>query len=66
MGQRFPAEACASPEDVVRLALDRLPHGPIVNWGLDDAEAGNAGFSAAQRRARVESIAGMAAKQGEV
>jgi short-subunit dehydrogenase len=65
MHQPFPAEACASPADVVRLALERLPQGPVLNWGLADEESGYAGTSAAQRRARVEMIAGMAAKQAE-
>jgi short-subunit dehydrogenase len=59
MGQPFPAKACASPDDVARLALERLPHGPICNWGLADDEPGFAGASAAQRRAKIERIAGM-------
>lgn len=43
----------ASPDDVADLALARLPHGPLHNWGLADDEAGYAGISAAGRRERV-------------
>jgi short-subunit dehydrogenase len=49
----------ASAENVARIGLERLPHGPIHNWGLADNEPGYAGTSAAQRRARVESVAEM-------
>jgi len=51
-----PATA-ASAEDVAAKGLERLPHGPIHNWGLEDDEPGFAGTSAAQRRARVNMIA---------
>lgn len=51
----------AHPDDVARLGLDRLPHGPIQNWGLADDEAGYAGSSAAARRQRVLAIAEMSA-----
>jgi short-subunit dehydrogenase len=43
----------ASPDDVAALALERLPHGPIQNWGLADDIVGYAISSAAQRRERV-------------
>jgi len=51
----------ADPDDVARLGLERLPHGPIQNWGLADDEAGYAGSSAAARRQRIEAFAEMAA-----
>ena len=43
----------ASPEDVARIGLERLPRGPLHNWGLDDDVAGYAPNSAAARRERV-------------
>jgi short-subunit dehydrogenase len=49
----------ASPEDVARIGLARLPHGPVHNWGLGDDEAGYAGWSAAARRQRILSIVAM-------
>ncbi len=52
-----PPANLASPEDVARLGLERLPHGPVQNWGLRDDEAGFGTSSAAQRRARVNMIA---------
>jgi short-subunit dehydrogenase len=51
----------ASPEDVARLGLERLPHGPVQNWGLADEEGGYAGWSAAQRRQRILTIGAMMA-----
>jgi short-subunit dehydrogenase len=50
----------ASPDDVARAGLERLPHGPIHNWALADAEAGYAVSSAAARRQRVATISAMA------
>ena len=47
----------ASPEAVAALGLERLPHGPIQNWGQADDEVGRLPQSAAQRRQRVEMIA---------
>jgi short-subunit dehydrogenase len=47
----------ASPEAVAELGLERLPHGPIQNWGQADDEVGRLPQSAAQRRQRVEMIA---------
>jgi len=43
----------ASPEDVARVALERLPQGPVHNWGLADDVSGYAPSSAAMRRERV-------------
>lgn len=42
---------------VARLGLERLPHGPVCNWGLADDEAGWAERSAAERRERVRAVA---------
>jgi short-subunit dehydrogenase len=49
----------ASPDEVARIGLERLPHGPVHNWGLGDEEGGYAGWSAAARRQRILSIAAM-------
>jgi short-subunit dehydrogenase len=43
----------ASPEDVARIGLERLPHGPVHNWGQADDAAGYGSSSAAARRDRV-------------
>ena len=51
-GLPFPTN-WAAPEDVARVALERLPHGPIQNWGLEDDVVGYAISSAAMRRERV-------------
>jgi short-subunit dehydrogenase len=56
LGIPFP-DNYASADDVAALGLERLPHGPVLNWGLEDADVGYAGTSAAQRRSRIESIA---------
>lgn len=56
-GRDWQPETMASAADVARLGLERLPHGPIQNWGLGDDEAGWAGISAADRRKRIEAIA---------
>ena len=55
-GIPFPNN-CASADDVARLGLEQLPHGPVLNWGLEDEDAGYAGTSAAQRRERILHIA---------
>lgn len=47
----------ASPADVAKAGLNRLPHGPIHNFWLADDEVGNIPSSAAQRRERVRMIA---------
>jgi short-subunit dehydrogenase len=49
-------EDLASPEDVAAVGLERLPHGPVHNWGQDDDEAGFAPTSAATRRTRIQFI----------
>ncbi|WP_345422948.1 SDR family NAD(P)-dependent oxidoreductase [Halioxenophilus aromaticivorans] len=46
----------ATPDEVAKLALERLPHGPVCNWGIDDNVVGYAPNSAAQRRDRVLQI----------
>ncbi len=43
----------ASPEEVAAVGLERLPHGPVHNWGLAEDQAGYAPQSAAARRARI-------------
>jgi hypothetical protein len=43
----------APPDAVAEMALERLPHGPIHNWGLADDEPGENWPSAAARRAHV-------------
>ncbi|WP_173843346.1 SDR family oxidoreductase [Novosphingobium sp. TH158] len=65
-GRDWEPETMASAADVARLGLERLPHGPIQNWGLADDEAGWATISAADRRRRIEAIAGASsyAKKG--
>jgi uncharacterized protein len=49
-------EGLASPEEVATVALERLPHGPVHNWGQDDDEPGFAPSSAATRRKRIQFI----------
>jgi uncharacterized protein len=46
----------ASPEEVARVGLARLPHGPVHNWGLEEDAGGYAMVSASARRARVLAI----------
>jgi short-subunit dehydrogenase len=43
----------ASPDDVARTALARLPHGPVHHFGLKDDEHGGLPASANTRRERV-------------
>ena len=47
----------ASPKDVAKAGLSRLPFGPVHNFWLADDELGNVPSSAAQRRERVKMIA---------
>lgn len=54
-------EGLADPEAVARLGLERLPHGPVCNWGEADDEAGMSATSAADRRERVRRIAAASA-----
>jgi uncharacterized protein len=55
-GAPLPGDV-ASPADVAAMGLANLANGPLQNWGLADDEAGYAGTSAAQRRARVVGMA---------
>lgn len=54
-GQSIPSDS-ASADEVARVGLERLPHGPIKNWGEEDDESGMASQSAAQRRERILAI----------
>ncbi len=49
----------ASPDDVARIGLERLPHGPIHNWGQADDATGYASISAGARRDRILAIDAM-------
>jgi len=49
-------EGIAKPDDVAALGLARLPHGPVQNWGLADADVGWSLLSASDRRKRVIAI----------
>jgi short-subunit dehydrogenase len=51
-----PPPDLASPGEVARIGLERLPHGPIHNWGQADDAAGMSNLSATQRRERVLAI----------
>lgn len=53
-------DGLASADEVAALGLERLPHGPIQNWGLKDDEPGYASASAADRRKRTLSLSGTA------
>lgn len=55
-------EDLADPDDVARLGLERLPFGPVCNWGEADDEAIMSATSAAQRRERVRAIAAFSAR----
>jgi hypothetical protein len=46
----------AEPDDVAKLGLERLPHGPVQNWGAADDQPGFAPISAAARRERILKI----------
>ena len=46
-------DGLASPVEVAKVGLERLPHGPIHNWGQDDDDAGYLPSSAAARRRRI-------------
>lgn len=48
-----PPPGLASPDAVAKLGLERLPHGPVHNWGQQDEEAGFAPNAPAVRRARI-------------
>ena len=49
-------ENMASPDDVARLGLAQLPHGPVYNWGQANDVAGYAPNSPDTRRARIVAI----------
>jgi uncharacterized protein len=49
-------DGVADPEKVAALGLERLPHGPIQNWGLEDDDAGYAVLCASERRKRVLAV----------
>lgn len=51
----------ADADDVARLGLERLPHGPVCNWGEADDEAVMSASSAADRRTRIRQISAIAA-----
>lgn len=55
-------DGLADPDDVARLGLERLPFGPVCNWGEADDEAVMSATSAAQRRERVRTIAALSAR----
>jgi short-subunit dehydrogenase len=54
-GQSIPEDS-ASAYDVARVGLERLPYGPIKNWGEEDDQTGMTNQSAAQRRERVVAV----------
>jgi len=54
-GQSVPA-GMASSEDVARIGLEQLPHGPVYNWGQPNDVAGYAPNSPDDRRARIIKI----------
>jgi uncharacterized protein len=55
-------DGVADPEKVAALGLERMPHGPIQNWGLKDDDAGYAVLSAGDRRKRVLAIEAASAR----
>lgn len=61
-GQPVP-EGMANAEDVARIGLEQLPHGPVYNWGQSNDLAGYAPNSPDDRRARIVAIEAMTAAQ---
>jgi short-subunit dehydrogenase len=59
-GQPVPADM-AMPDDVARVGLAQLPHGPIYNWGQPNEVAGMAPNSPDDRRARIVAIEAVSA-----
>lgn len=53
----------ASADEVAALGLERLPYGPVQNWGQADDQAGYLSTSAAQRRERVLALSDAAPGQ---
>lgn len=62
LGMPIP-DGMASADDVAALGLERLPHGPVQNWGQADDQPGFLSTSAAQRRERVLALSGTAPSQ---
>ena len=60
-GLPFPETMAASATAVAKLGLERLPHGPVQNWGETDDQARMSAMSAADRRRRVIAIAAASA-----
>lgn len=60
-GGAFNPEGMADSDDVARIGLEQLPHGPVYNWGQPNDIAGMAPNSPDQRRARIEAIEQMTA-----
>lgn len=54
-GQVLPA-GLASPDDVARIGLEQLPHGPVHNWGQANDMVGYAPNSPDARRERIIAI----------
>lgn len=59
-GMAIP-DGMANADDVARLGLERLPFGPVCNWGEADDEAKMSASSAAQRRERIRMISAISA-----
>ncbi len=55
-GRPFDPTAMASSDDVARIGLEQLPHGPTYNWGQPNDVAGYAPNSPGERRARILKI----------
>jgi short-subunit dehydrogenase len=60
MGVPFP-DGTASADDVAALGIEKLPHGPTINWGEAGAQPGMGGLSTDARRERILAIAAMSA-----
>lgn len=58
-GHVFNPSGMASSEDVARIGLEQLPHGPTYNWGQNNDVAGFAPNSPDERRARIVKIEAM-------
>jgi uncharacterized protein len=59
-GQPIPTDM-AAPDDVARIGLEQLPHGPVYNWGQANDVIGYAPNSPDARRARIVAIEAMSA-----
>ncbi len=55
-GRPFDGSSMAQSEDVARIGLEQLPHGPVYNWGQANDVAGYAPNSPDDRRARILKI----------